>query len=244
MACRPVHSHRRMTCRVVRLHRVIKVKSWAVRWISCGRAVRRAVACRAVNCGRSVTCGRAVHCGRAVNYEPLPAGSSVTCAGPVTGAGTSTWSCRAGKEIIVIVLFSGGLTILGDNCTSRLATYKCLVLSALSRLLSWWLGGDLRSGDNRDEADNRDLRSPDDWWWRWWEEEAEGQGLTWVERVSPSFNRHCWQRKWLLLLLRKWEQPGNLGWDSAEDDRSRDRSAILSTQVRLDKDVNKHDFTR
>ena len=29
-----------------------------------------------------------------------------------------------------------------------------------------------------------------------------------------------------------------LGWDSAEDDRSRDRSVILSTQVRLDKDVN------
>ena len=31
----------------------------------------------------------------------------------------------------------------------------------------------------------------------------------------------------------KCEHPGNLGWDSAEDDRSRDRSAILSTQVRL-----------
>ena len=94
MASRPVHSHRRVTCRVVRLCRVIKVKSWAVRWINCGLAVRRAVtgrtvacravtgwavACRAVpgravNCGWAVTCGRAVHCGRSVNC-----GRAVTC---------------------------------------------------------------------------------------------------------------------------------------------------------------------
>ena len=131
--------------------------------------------------------------------EPLPARPSVTCAGPVTGAGTSTWSCRAGEEIIVIVLFSGGLTILGDNCTSRLATYKYLVLSALFRLLSWWLGGDLRSGDNRDEADDRDLRSPDDWWWRWWEEEAEG-------RVSDALETllDCWHVSW------SWTRPRSL----------------------------------
>ena len=70
--------------------------------------------------------------------------------GPVIGAGPSTWSCQAGEEISVIVLFSGGLTILGDNCTSRLATYEGLVLSELSRLLSWWLGGDLRLEDARD----------------------------------------------------------------------------------------------
>ena len=89
--------------------------------------------------------------------EPLPAGPSVTCAGPVTGTGTSTWSCRAGEEITVIVLFSG------DNCTSRLATYECPVLSALSHLLSWWLGGDLLSVDAGDEADYRDLWLPDDW---------------------------------------------------------------------------------
>ena len=94
MASRPVHSHRRLTCRVVRLRRVIKVKSWAVRWINCGLAVRRAVtgqtvacraltgwavACRAVpgravNCGWAVTCGRAVNCGRSVNC-----GRAVTC---------------------------------------------------------------------------------------------------------------------------------------------------------------------
>ena len=48
-------------------------------------------------------------------------------------------------------------------------------------------------------------------------------------------SRHCWQRKWLSLHLRKWVHPGNFSWDSTEDDRSRDlESAILSTQVRLD----------
>ena len=326
---------------------------------------------------------------------PSPAAPSITGAGTWTSGADSRWTFRAGEEITVIVLFSGGLTILGDNCTSCLATYECPVLSALSCLLSWWLGGDLRSGNARDEAGDRDLWSPDDWWWRWWEEEAEGQGvrrlgntaglgtspgagpargtwtgplvlspstvtprrmvsggvlsfvgpvsslpvrtsrptgsptrgswavppqkpqtsvhrtqnswlwswsvlpwmtrccwpvwkgvvaslqehgfrrnlaffpaaaalcrvfwalafawaaqasgsqsvqtrqgLSWVQSGCPSFKRHCWQRKWLSFLLRKWEYPGNLGWDSAEDDRSCDRSTILSMQVRLDKEVN------
>ena len=62
------------------------------------------------------------------------------------------------------------------------------------------------------------------------------QGLSWVQRDCPSLRRHCWQRKWLSFLRRKCEQPGNLGWDSADDDLSRDRSsAILSTQVRLER---------
>ena len=230
---------------------------------------------------------------------------------------------------------------------------------ALSRLLSW-LGGDLRLGDARDELDDRDRWSPEEWWWCR-EEEADGrvsdaletlpdsarlrelkppeelgrdrslsrqepsrrddwclgkswrsspcrrlrsglrdlrrsdpwegsliassgacistessmvssaflaafaaaaalcrflwalalactthasgnqslqtrQGLSWVQRDCPSLRRHCWQRKWLSFLRRKCEQPGNLGWDSAEDDLSRDRSsAILSTQVRLER---------
>ena len=64
------------------------------------------------------------------------------------------------------------------------------------------------------------------------------QGLSWVQSGCPSFKRHCWQRKWLSFLLQKWEYPGNLGWDSAEDDRSCDRSTILSMQVRLDEEVN------
>ena len=61
------------------------------------------------------------------------------------------------------------------------------------------------------------------------------QGLSWVQSSCPSFKRHCWQWRWLSFLLRKCEHPGNLGWDSAEYDRSLDRSAILSTQVRLTK---------
>ena len=62
------------------------------------------------------------------------------------------------------------------------------------------------------------------------------QGLSWVQRDWPSLRRHCWQRKWLSFLRRKCEQPGNLGWDSADDDLSRDRSsAILSTQVWLER---------
>ena len=61
------------------------------------------------------------------------------------------------------------------------------------------------------------------------------QGESSVHKVSPSLSRHCWQRKWLSLCLRKWVHPGNFRWDSAEDDRSRDlESVILSTQVRLD----------
>ena len=62
------------------------------------------------------------------------------------------------------------------------------------------------------------------------------QGLSWVQSDCPSLRRHCWQRKWLSFLRRKCEQPGNLGWDSADDDLSRDRSsAILSMQVRLER---------
>ena len=50
-------------------------------------------------------------------------------------------------------------------------------------------------------------------------------GLSRVQSDCPSFRRHWWQRRWLSFLRRKCEQPGNLGWDSAEDDRSRDRSS-------------------
>ena len=117
---------------------------------------------------------------------PSPAAPSITGAGTWTSGADSRWTCRAGEEITVIVPFSGGLTILGDNCTSRLATYECPVLSALSCLLSWWLGGDLRSGNARDEAGDRDLWSPDDWWWRWWEEEAEGRVSDALETLLDS----------------------------------------------------------
>ena len=47
------------------------------------------------------------------------------------------------------------------------------------------------------------------------------QGESSVHKVSPSFSRHCWQRKWLSLRLWKWVHPGNFSWDSTEDDRSR-----------------------
>ena len=88
--------------------------------------------------------------------KPLPAAGSAPAGPSATGAGTwtsgadSTWTCRAGEETTVIVLFSGGLELLGDSFTSRLVMYVWPVLSALSRLLSWWLGDDLRSGDARD----------------------------------------------------------------------------------------------
>ena len=62
------------------------------------------------------------------------------------------------------------------------------------------------------------------------------QGLSWVQRGKPSFRRHCWQRRWLSFLHRKWELSGNFGCDSVDDDLSRDLSAIIS-QSR--KDVNK-----
>ena len=107
--------------------------------------------------------------------------------GTWTSGTDSTWTCRAVEEITVMVLFSEGFTTLGDSCTSRLAMYEWPVLLALSRLLSWWLGGDLRSGDARDEADDRDRRLPDDWWWRWcWEEEAEGRVSDALETLPNS----------------------------------------------------------
>ena len=53
------------------------------------------------------------------------------------------------------------------------------------------------------------------------------QGLSWVQRGKPSFKRHCWQRRWLSFLRRKWEHSGNFGCDSVDDDLSRDLSAIL-----------------
>ena len=54
------------------------------------------------------------------------------------------------------------------------------------------------------------------------------QGLSWVQRGKPSFRRHCWQRRWLSFLRRKWEHSGNFGCDSVDDDLSRDLSAIIS----------------
>ena len=339
--------------------------------------------------------------------EPLPAAGSAPAGPSATGAGTgtsgadSTWTYRAGEETTVIVLFSGGLELLGDSLTSRLVTYVGPVWSAPSRLLSW-LGRDLRSRDARDELDERDWRSPEEWWWCR-EEEADGwvsdaletlpdsarlreleppeelgwdcslsrrepsrrddwclgeswrlsspclrlrsglldlrqsdpwelgrpttetleamdlgwedsdvvalvfvrfilddppdverlegswiassgacistessmvssaflaafataaalrqflwalafscaahasgnqslqtrQGLSWVQSDCPSLRWHCWQRRWLSFLRRKCKQPGNLGWDSADDDLSREcSSAILSTQVRLER---------
>ena len=53
------------------------------------------------------------------------------------------------------------------------------------------------------------------------------QGLSWVQRGKPTFKRHCWQRRWLSFLRRKWEHSGNFGCDSFDDDLSRDLSAIL-----------------
>ena len=40
------------------------------------------------------------------------------------------------------------------------------------------------------------------------------QGLSWVQRGKPTFKRHCWQRRWLSFLRRKWEHSGNFGCDS------------------------------
>ena len=53
------------------------------------------------------------------------------------------------------------------------------------------------------------------------------QGLSWVQRGKPTFKRHCWQRRWLSFLRRKWEHSGNFGCDSFDDDLSRDLSAIV-----------------
>ena len=38
------------------------------------------------------------------------------------------------------------------------------------------------------------------------------QGASSVHKVSPSLSRHCWQRKWLSLRLRKWVHPRNFSW--------------------------------
>ena len=54
------------------------------------------------------------------------------------------------------------------------------------------------------------------------------QGLSWVQSGKPSFKRHCWQRRWLSFLRRKWEHSGNFGCDSLDDDLSSDLSAIFS----------------
>ena len=95
-----------------------------------------------------------------------------------TGAGTGTdsiWICRAGEATSVIVRFSGALDFAGDSWTSRLATNVPPLLSELSRRLSRWLGWDLWSGDARDEDDERDRRSPEEWCWWWREEELDGR---------------------------------------------------------------------
>ena len=396
------------------------------RAVTCGRAVPccRAVPCGwAVACSRAVPCGRAIACGRAV-IGSLPVTMPLRAAGPslmaepplaagptpaepsATGAGTGTagadsiWICRAGEATTVIVRFSGALDFAGDSWTSRLATNVPPVLSELSCRLSRWLGWDLRSGDARDEDDERDWRSPEEWC-RWWlEEELDGrvsdafetlldsahlrelappeelgracslslrsllwpsrrddwclgdswrfsspcpclrsgvldlrwsdpwelgrstavtleatdlgcdelvagfdrlaleesldlvrlvgkaslgackstessiisvsflaafaaaaalrrflcavamacavqasgsqswhtrQGLSWVQRGKPLFKRHCWQRRWLSFLRRKWEHSGNFGCDSVDDDLSRDLSAIFSRRHGLPK---------
>ena len=114
--------------------------------------------------------------------EPSAAGAGTGTAGAWTGtAGAdSRWICRAGEATTVIVRFSGALGFAGDSLTSRLATNVPPVLSELSRRLSRWLGWDLRSGDARDEDDERDRRSPEEWCWWWREEKRDG-------RVSDAF---------------------------------------------------------
>ena len=85
---------------------------------------------------------------------------------------------------------SGALDFAGDSWTSRLATNVQPVLSELSRRLSRWLGWDLRSGDARDEDDERDWRSPEEWCWWWQEEELDG----WVSHAFetlPDLARLC-----------------------------------------------------
>ena len=114
--------------------------------------------------------------------EPSAAGAGTGTAGAGTGtAGAdSIWICRAGEATTVIVRFPGALGFAGDSLTSRLATNVPPVLSELSPRLSRWLGRDLRSGDARDEDDERDRRSPEEWCWWWREEELDG-------RVSDAF---------------------------------------------------------
>ena len=90
-------------------------------------------------------------------------------------------------------------TSVGTLLTSGLVTYVWPVRSALSRLLSW-LGKDLRSGDARDEVDERDRRSPEEWWWCR-EEEADGRVSDALETLPDSAR------------LRKLEPPEELGRD-------------------------------
>ena len=178
------------------------------RAVTCGRAVPccRAVPCgwavacsRAVPCGRAFACGRAMICGRVVACdhavarcqpshvaEPAlaaglaPAEPSATGAGTGTAGADSIWICRAGEATTVFVRFSGALDFAGDSWTFRLATNVPPVLSERSRRLSRWLGWDLRSGDARDEDDERDRQSPEEWCWWWREKELDG-------RVSDAF---------------------------------------------------------
>ena len=111
---------------------------------------------------------------------PAPAEPSAAGAGTGTAGTDSIWICWAGEATTVIVRFSVALDFAGDSWTSRLATNVPPVLSELSRRLSRWLGWDLRSGDARDEDDERDRRSPEEWCWWWREEELDG-------RVSDAF---------------------------------------------------------
>ena len=175
-----VHCDRTVTCgRAVPCCRAVPC-GWAI-------ACSWAVPCfRAVACGRSQICGRVVACDRAVAHcwpvtrgraaarcRPAPAEPFATGLAPAepsaTGAGTGTagadskWICRAGDATTVIVCFSGVLDFGGDSWNSRLTTNVQPVLSELSRRLSRWLGWDLRSGDDRDEDEDRDRRSPVEW---------------------------------------------------------------------------------
>ena len=62
------------------------------------------------------------------------------------------------------------------------------------------VGGDLRSGDARDEVDERDRRSPEEWWWCR-EEEADGRVSDALETLPDSAR------------LRELEPPEELGRD-------------------------------
>ena len=129
---------------------------------------------------------------------PAPAEPSATGAGNGTAGADSIWICRAGEATTVIVRFSGALDFAGDSWTSRLATNVPPVLSELSRRLSRWLGWDLRSGDARDEDDERDRRSPEEWYW-WWREVSSTDGC-------PTPSRHCRTRH----VYSSWTHQRNL----------------------------------
>ena len=197
-----------------------------------------------VICGLAVACGRAVigslpvtvplrAAGPSLVVEPplaagpAPAEPSATGPAPAepsaTGAGTGTagadsiWICRASEATTVMVRFSGTLDFGGDSWNSRLATNVPPVLSELSRRLLRWLGWDLRSGDARDEDEDRDRRSPVEWCWWWREEELDG-------RVSDAFETLPDSAR-----LRELDPPEELGrahslslrsllWPSRRDD--------------------------